>query len=98
MTREQWRLPGLISQHQPSRVAKMLDGIFPYSQVKFGKGNQGDIVIVNLQNPVSLGNETLEIKDYLSYFLMIESIQTIGIYTNVYFKRSFFANVLKRIL
>lgn len=96
-TRSRWRLPGLISQHQPHKIAQMLNGVFEYSQVKFGKPNQGDIVIINLKSPTKLGNETLTIQDYLSHFLMIESIQTTGIYTNIRFSRDFYTQTLKRI-
>ena len=89
-----WRR-GWVEQHLPSRVAKMLDGVFPYTQVKFGnfKKGEGDIVIINLGN-----NEKMTIEDYLGYMLGIDRIVRSGIYTNVHFSKKFFKESLAEII
>lgn len=76
-----WR-KGFVEQHSPKRIARWLDGVFPYSQVKHGdlSKKQGDVVIVNLGE-----NEYVGLYEYLSHTLGDIHIETNGIYTNVFF-------------
>lgn len=89
-----WR-KGFIKNHNPRDMARLLDNVFDYSQVKFGdtKKGEGDIVIINVGT-----NDHVELEEYLSHFFGVGKIDTNGIYTNVLFSDEFFHDSLKEIL
>lgn len=86
-----WR-KGFISQHSPECIAKSVKPFFSFSDVKYGniKQNQGDVVIVNLQ-PMQ---DFMTITEYLSHSRDIAQIDQEGIYTNIYFGRKYFNEVM----
>lgn len=80
---------GLFDQHSIESVKKSLCGIYTYSQIKWGaiKKGEGDIVIVNLK-PVTDGLP--DIKTYLSHTRFVDRVETVGIFTNVYWSDEYF--------
>lgn len=86
-----WRR-GWVPQHKISSIKESLEGIFSYSDIKLGKKGQGDVVIVNLK---PLQSYTLQ--DYLGYTRDIDKIETVGIYTNIYWGRKYYTEMIKEI-
>lgn len=78
-----------IVQHTPSSIARWLNGVFPYTQVKWGniKNGEGDVVVINLGK-----NDFVSFEEYMRHTHSIDRIVQIGIYTNIYFTRKFFAD------
>jgi hypothetical protein len=84
-----------IEQHTPSSISRWLDGVFTYSQVRYGNiknKEEGDIVIINL-----CANDDVSIFEYLSHTHDIKEIKSSGIYTNVFFNSDFYSKLLKHI-
>lgn len=97
--REDWRMPTFVAQHQPKGVERILNGICDFSQVKYGdvKKGEGDIVIINCKIKDEL-KEHINLKDYLTHYLLIEHIEEKGIFTNIYYSKEFFAESIKNII
>lgn len=96
MTRyELWR-NGWVKQHQPSRLKEWLKDVFEFSAIKYGETEkgQGDIVIVNLKTPDCFD---FDLKEYLKHTHNFERIETNGIYTNLYYGKKFYIEMLKSI-
>ena len=101
--REQWRnspkvRQEIIDQHSISSIKKFLDGVFDYTDIKLGeiKKNQGDVVIINLKNNPELPE--LDFKEYFTHTHWTDRIETLGIYTNIYWNKEFYKLLLERII
>lgn len=80
---------GWIEAHTPERLARWLDGVCTYTQVKWGvlKRGEGDIVVIN---PNFLIPEHISLEDYIKYIYGDVRIEQKGIYLNIFFSRKFF--------
>lgn len=89
--REKYRESSFIKQHYPSNIKKILQGVFGYTDVKFGsiKRSDGDVVIINC-----IPNDFISVEDYLRNFLSVDRVEQNGIYTNVFFKKEFFMRTI----
>ena len=83
-----------IRQHHPSEISKWLNGVFDYTTIRFGKKGQGDIVITNLQ-PNEFG---IDFGEYMRHTHMVDRIEQVGIYTNIYWHRDLFSMTIKHIV
>ena len=101
--REVFKRKGWVNQHSVQSFKDNFDSLgYTYSQIKHGdiKKGEGDIVIINLQEP-DMSEEDIEkiaMWEWLEYTRDIKEIKTIGRFTNVYFGDSFFEESLKNIL
>lgn len=97
--RKDWRRPELVKQHTPESIKKSLEGIFTFTDIKFGdvKKGQGDVVIINCKVLPELA-EHINLKDYLSHTRFVDTIETNGIFTNIYWSKEFFKESLKYII
>lgn len=91
-----WR-KGIMERHSSQRISDNLRGVFEFSQVRPGNiyRNEGDIVIINLKEHILY---SFTLKEYLDYFYLIDRIEIKGIYTNVYFSKRYFNEVIKESL
>lgn len=81
--------------HSPEGIAEYLNGVFEYSKVVYGDINkkQGDVVIINLKK-----NEEVPFEEYIKYCRLVDRIETIGRYTNLYYSPKYFGEIIKKIL
>lgn len=89
----------LYDQYRPERIAKWLDGVFEYSQVKWGnvKRGHGDIVIVNPKLREGLATTGIELEPYIQHCWRC-SVKMDGRFANVHFDKQAFVDMLKEIL
>lgn len=81
-----------LKYSNPKYLTNYLKDIFPHRQVLQGKKNQGDIVIIGLEQ-----NPHLTIEEYLAPLFPINRIETTGVFTNIYLSNEFHKEVLKYI-
>lgn len=97
--RKDWRRPELVRQHSPTSLKKSLEGMFTFTDLKYGdvKKGQGDIVIINCKVLPELA-EHVNLKDYLSHTRFVDRTEEVGIFTNIFWSKEFFAESLKDII
>lgn len=79
----------IIRQHQPGRIKMWLKDVFDFTDVKYGniEKGEGDIVIINLKPSYDHG---ISFSEYFRHTHWVDRIETKGIFTNIFWKDSFF--------
>ena len=95
--RKIFRAKGLIAQYRPERIGKhFTDFGATFSQIKRGKLNQADIVIINLELPTDIQSLWYMFSS-INHFYDFKSIKQDGIYTNITFGDSFYGDSIHAI-
>lgn len=95
--KKQFRAKGLIAQYTPERIGKhFTDFNCTYSQIKRGKLNQADIVIINLEMSKDV-QDLWYLFSSLNHFYDFKDITQDGRYTNITFGDSFYCEAIHAI-
>lgn len=95
--RYRYWLNGIIPQHDLSSVKKSLDTAYEYKDCKLGniQKGEGDVVIIGLKKKPEL--EHYDFWKCFKYTHMVDRIETIGIFTNIYWSKKFFSSLVEYI-
>ena len=80
----------IMLNHSSKGIENWIKGIVDYTQIKSGdiKKGEGDVVVINLKEPIDY------LKELLEPIFYIDRIETKGIFTNIYFERKVFTHIL----